>query len=433
MAVTVDIHGSCVSRNCFESVDKALIQVKHYYARNHIVSCMMPPANLTFSHGELEKYNSQYSENCMALALNKQTLPLLLASDSDYIIIDFFDFCQPVAAFFDTTFSTYDYTFYNTSAYRANQEAFKVIDFLSVPKCLWYGYVDAYFQKIAEKFHNRIILNRLRCSSVYMSAAHRIQDIPETLLPYGAAKYNDMIYDLENYVIDKYHPHIVDISKYFIPDEAHNPDTTAVHYENDYEILQAELMRQILLGNREKRGRYLDALPPLITARLLERPVSDADFLKIYQTRKLPFTSDSLLGYILSNTELGEIAKNRRWVAALYKKYDSIQDEIRFETNALHPLLTDTGLWDRMDISPFKQSVFLYLTQAHAFLQLPVSKLYRQFLQDFEDGNSYQWIIELKILSLLAPDYQDVSFYLSQFYKATDDAYSMRKLLNPVL
>lgn len=162
MAVVVDVHGSCVSRTCFKFVDSSQILVRNTFSRNNIVSCMMPPVNISFQHGELQVYSSEYSERCMRLALNKQTVPLLLESDSEYLIIDFFDFCQPVAAFWDTTFSTYDYTFYRTSAYQEHQELFKTVDFLNIPICLWYGYVDAYFRAVHKKFHGNIIPIKLQ-------------------------------------------------------------------------------------------------------------------------------------------------------------------------------------------------------------------------------------------------------------------------------
>lgn len=428
-SVKVDVHGSCVSRSCFEMIDKTLVEVSNTFSRNHIVSCMMPPANIPFSHGDLQQYSSEHSERCMRRALDKSTLPLLLQSEADYIVIDFFDLCQPVAAYNDTTFSTYDYTFYNSPFYKANAQKFSVVDFFNLPVFLWYGYVDTYFQKISEKFHDRIILNRLNCSTVFMSKNHRIYDIPERLCSFGNAKYNTALYDLENYIIDKYQPYVIDISKYFIPDEADNPDTTPVHYENLYTVTQSSIMKRILTDT-ENRTRYFDALPPLTTAALLERPVSDKDFLRIYKERELPFSCDSLLDYVFQMWEAEEIAKNRVWIARLYRKYDSALKNIPSDSTLLQPLLSDHDLWSDMSnsSSSLRQSVFQYLHDTDLLLHMPVADLYRRFLSAFESGQLSKWILELNALSILAPDYQDVPRYLSQFYEAAGDDYSIRKL-----
>lgn len=186
--VLVDVHGSCVSRSCFNLIDQSKIKVLNTFSRNHIVSCMMPSANISFSHGELVKHNSEYAERCMRLALNKQTVPLLLESGSEYLVIDFFDFCQPVAAYFDTTFSTCDYTFYNTAAYRDQRKQFHTVDFLNIPVFLWYGYVDRYFQLMAEKFNGKLILNRLDCSGIYLNRQNKINDVPKNLRFFGDPK-----------------------------------------------------------------------------------------------------------------------------------------------------------------------------------------------------------------------------------------------------
>jgi len=342
VAVLVDVHGSCVSRSCFEFIDKSQILVQHTFSRNHIVSCMMPPANLSFQHGELQLYNSEYSERCMRLALDKQTVPLLLKSDAEYLIIDFFDFCQPVAAYLDTTFSTYDYTFYRTSAYQEHKELFNTVDFLNVPVCLWYGYVDAYFRAMDEKFHGHIVLNRLNCCGIYLSKSGAVEEIPQNFRFFGDVKYNQLLWALENYVIDKYHPIVIDISKYFISDENYNPDTTPVHFEKNYNILQSNILLQILTDG--KRG-YFDVLPASIIADLLRRPISDEDFCTICSQRTPFFNSDTVLDYIFQIQDVKEITANREWIASIYQKYDEACSHNHSGINGVEAILSDSSLW----------------------------------------------------------------------------------------
>jgi len=114
----IDIHGSCVSRDCFNREECNEIKVNYYLSRNNIVSTMMPPVDLEFNHGDLRNFTSEYSERCMRLALNKETVPRLLGSDSEFLVVDFYDLCQPVAAYKNSTFSTYDYTFYNAPSFQ---------------------------------------------------------------------------------------------------------------------------------------------------------------------------------------------------------------------------------------------------------------------------------------------------------------------------
>ena len=426
--VLVDVHGSCVSRSCFKLIDQSKIQVLNNFSRNHIVSCMMPPANISFSHGELVKYSSEYAERCMRLALNKQTVPLLLESSSEYLVIDFFDLCQPVAAYFDTTFSTYDYTFYNTAAYQEHNKQMKTIDFINIPVCLWYGYVDRYFQLMAEKFNGKLILNRLDCSGIYLNRQNKINDIPKNLLLFGDPKHNQLLCDLENYVIDRYHPFVVDISKYFIPDEHYNPDTTPVHYEEGYEAVQSGIILEIVSGGGHKR--YFDTLPLSVVSSLLERPVSDSDFLKIYSKRALPFETDTVLDFFFQAQEIDEVMKNRRFIASVYRKYDKAQADCGSCREIIEQLLDDASIWRKGTAteSPFIKDTFHYLRDVNRILENDPSELYRLFLLDFQKEDARGWMFKLNLLSIIAPEYEDVPAYLAQFYQAAGDGFFLRKL-----
>lgn len=427
MAVLVDVHGSCVSRSCFKLIEESKLHVQNNFSRNHIVSCMMPPANISFSHGELVRHNSEYAERCMRLALNKQTVPLLLESNSEYLVIDFFDLCQPVTAYFNTTFSTYDYTFYNVAAYREKKEQFQTLDFIDVPVCLWYGYVDHYFQLMTEKFGGKIILNRLNCSDIYLNRENKIREIPKNLRFFGDPKYNQLLCDLENYVIDRYHPCVVDISKYFIPDEHYNPDTTPVHYEEKYEVVQSSSILRIVEGSRK---RYYDTLPLSVVSDLLERPVSDSDFSDIYSKRTLPFETDTVLDYFFQAQKIVEIVKNRRFIASVYQKYDKLNTDGRSSREIVRHILNDMSIWGKNVAvrSPFISDTFQYLQNIDRILENKPSELYRLFLLDFQRENVAEWMFELNLLSVIAPDYEDVPAYLGQFYQAMGDDFSLRKL-----
>lgn len=426
MLVLVDVHGSCVSRSCFNLIDQSKIQVQNFFSRNNIVSCMMPPAELEFSHGELLQYSSEYSERCMRFALNKQTVPTLLDSNAEYLVVDLFDFCQPVASYRDTTFSTYDYTFYNTAAYQAQKAQFAMIDFIDVPPCLWYCHVDRYFQLMMEKFKGKVILNRLSCSNIYLTGKNTIKDIPENLRFFGDSKYNHMLYDLENYIIDNHCPFVVDISKYFIPDEHYNADTTAVHYEEAYEILQSRIIMEIIEGNGR---RYFDTLPLPYVSDLLERPVSDQEFLDIYSQRALPFETNTVLDYFFQVQEMDEVVKNRRFIASIYRQfYQAGAGRISCQETVEH-VLNESVLWVSSAAlkAPLVENFFQYLYKVNRFLKLGIPALYASFLSDLNGGNVPEWMFKLNLLSIVAPRYEDIPVYLSQFYQAVGDDFSLRK------
>jgi hypothetical protein len=208
MAV-VDVHGSCVSRSIFNQDKSGDVSVGQNFSRNNIVSCMMPPVELEIPREEL-RYRSDYAYRCVEYALNKETVPRLLDSTADFLAVDFFDMCQHVAAIGHTTCQTYDYTLLNAPSFR-NRMGGGGLLFLEIPTYLWYGYVDLYWMNITEKYQNNIILSRLNCCGEYLTKESAVAPLPERTLFFGNEKYNKALAELEQYIIDKYKPYVIDI------------------------------------------------------------------------------------------------------------------------------------------------------------------------------------------------------------------------------
>ena len=419
----VDVHGSCVSRDALNLIEESKIKVKHYFSRNNIASSMMPPASFELEKGALIQYTSEYSERCMRYALNKKNIAVLLESDAEFLIIDFFDFCQPVAGFQDTTFSTYDYTFYNTTMYKEHVADFFRVDFMTLPHCLWYGYVDAYFKLMIEKFKGKVILNRLNCSRNFLDANRDVKQIPDAFCHFGSAKYNEELSALEDYIIKKYPQiYVTDLTKYFIPDYVHNPDTTPVHYEEYFNVLLSQTYEDICLSGRR---HYCDVIPPKMVGELLNRPVSTENFMELYLDRELPFCSDTCLDFLFTQKDLRDVATHRMWIASLYQAY--ADDNGISEAEVIGHILATEKLW--LEADAFIQTVNALLKGVQICLQLSVHQLYQTFLEAFENDETETWIMCLNVLAIVAPGYENVPNYLMEYYMAMEDTVACRKVM----
>ena len=113
--------------------------------------------------------------------------------------------------------------------------------------------------------------------------------LPERVLAFGNMKYNKALAELEEWLIKRHNPYVIDVTKYFIADQNFEPDVTPVHYEENYRKSAWALMKHILLERPERR--YFDELPKSVTADLLNRKVSDTAFGGIYRDYKKPFNS----------------------------------------------------------------------------------------------------------------------------------------------
>lgn len=425
--VLVDIHGSCLSRNIFTVNKNTDISVNNYFSRNNIVSSMMPPANISTNRDELLFFDSEYSHRCLRNGIEKNAVPMLLNSTADFLVIDFFDFCQPVAVYKNTTFSTYDYSFYNTAAYKNEPEQFKSVNFLELPTWLWYGYIDIYWEKMIGKFGGNIILIRVRCCNNYLSKEREVKATPPNLLNYGNSIYNKPLYELEEYVIKKYNPYVLDVSKYFIADEDYNPDVTPVHFEENYLKSSWSLMQDVIL-NKPKQ-RYYDNLSPQVVADLLGRMVDDKNFEMILKESECFFVACDLLDDISVESASIDVIQNRKWLATLYQKVDRIYSTLHMDINEKLTLINEfiDGIEQSETDNAFKRKYIHKLKEKQSYLNQPLEHLVESFLAALDKGD-LRWVQMLNCLGILLPEDEGIMYYQLQYYMAFDNKVMITKL-----
>lgn len=422
----VDIHGSCVSRTIFNYPANETVKVKRYFARNNHASSMMPPADISTKREELLIHDSEYSHRCMRQAIEKQAVPSLMESESEFLVIDFFDFCQPVACYKDTTFSTYDYCFYNTSAFRNERQAYSSFNYFDVPSCLWYGYIDLYFQKMTRKYGNQnIVLNKLSCFNGYIDKFGNLQPTPEKLLNFGNAKFNKNMDDLETYVIERYHPYVIDITKYFVPDEHHNPDVTPIHYEESYQ--EAGWFHTCNILMNKPTQRVFDHLPPKVISSLLNRQVNDADFIRIYNARSKPYLCHDLLDDILADLSTDDIAANRRWLAELFEVLDQ-EIASALDYHDQDALLNFLAAAEKLKTSnEYQRKAVELLRGKKEYLSLSDHELIKQFNRAVDTADS-KWAVILKCMGIRYPEDTSIMNMLLNYYTAVNDAAKMTQI-----
>lgn len=311
----IDVHGSCVSRDILSYCDEKSIKCNSYFSRNCLVSAVMPPAELPVDDEYLLVERSEYQNRCMRYSIDKTTIPQLLQSESEYLMIDLFDLCQDVISYKNTTFSYYDTLFFNTKNYLDNKASMMLINFFDIPTYLWYGYIDIYFEKMM-KFDN-IILCRLQCCEKYISKSNKIETIPESKLAYGNAKYNNKLKDLEEYIIQKYDPFVLDFSKYFIANEKFNPDVTPVHFDELYYFASKLAVELIVQGNKQK---YYCDLTMDIIAQILKLDIPSKEYLIFNKSKTSPFIGLGLLNSMFFQISDEYLLENRFLIGYIYEE-----------------------------------------------------------------------------------------------------------------
>lgn len=303
MREKIIILGSCVSRVSLldgnqtgHGVVADHLELTYFLDKQNMALAMMPPA---FSKEEVDSVTADQlwdksRIHTVKQSLNKDTLRLIMESDVDYLVMDLMDFQTNFAILGTTAFDTNAYEFMNTALFRKYQDKIKVSNFMELPEWIYYPYVDLFFEEVLQKFDSdHIILNRFRANTYYLGKDGMIKKIPDNYKnPYQANdKYNVPLRKLEDYIIDKYDPYVVDLSKFYMGDENEWDNLQGAHFEREFYHETYETILHIINDKPQSRvwdspnffhGKYKDVLKNLniedAFARL-EQLVNEGDML----------------------------------------------------------------------------------------------------------------------------------------------------------
>ena len=173
--------------------------------------------------------------------------------------MDLYDFQTDFGIYGDTTFATCAHEFFQTGLFRKYSDNVRVANFMNMPTWMWYPYVDLFFEKLMSVYDSdHIILNRFRSNTYYITKEGFIDYIPQEFKKpfHSNDAYNDGLARLEQYIIKKYKPWVIDLSKFYICDENKWDNLNGAHFEDGF---YQETFRQIKrIINNETDNRYYD-------------------------------------------------------------------------------------------------------------------------------------------------------------------------------
>lgn len=263
--IKVNVLGSCVSRICMLNGDTTLhgiygdeMELGYFLDKQNLALAMLAAP---FSREEVEAIDEEclYDKSrirALRQCLNKTTVNMLMESDAEYLVMDLYDFHNDFLSYGDTAFSTCAHEFCNTELFTKQKEKFHVYNFMHLPSWIWYGYVDLFFEKIMEKYDaDHIILMRFRSNKYYQCKDGLIRRLPDEFKqPYHSNdKYNAPLATLEDYIISKYNPYVIDLSKYYMCDENMWTNLNGAHFEREYYRDGYKIIRDIIVNKSEQR------------------------------------------------------------------------------------------------------------------------------------------------------------------------------------
>ncbi|MCH5280846.1 MAG: hypothetical protein J1E61_05195 [Lachnospiraceae bacterium] len=242
----ITVLGSCVSRISLLDGDQKghgiagnELKLEYFLDKQNIALAMMPPpfdkeTVETITADELWDKSRLHS---LKQTLLKETVPLLMNGESKYLVMDFFDFHNAFLSYKNTAFATQAHEFLQTHVYREHRTGIKSWCFFDMPTWIYYPWIDQFFETILQKFDSdHIILNRFRANTYYLSKEGTILPIPDSYkMPYQCHdKYNGPGRALEDYVIQKYDPYVIDLSQFFMGDANVWDNLQGAHFEREF-------------------------------------------------------------------------------------------------------------------------------------------------------------------------------------------------------
>ena len=265
----VNVLGSCVSRISLLKGerdghgiygDKA--DFGYFLDKQNIALAMMPPPDFAEEALSIKVEELHDKSRLKSLCQNimKSTVDLLLTSDADYLVMDLYDFDNSFIIYGNTAFGTQAGEFLGTELFKRYSSDMTLGCFFEMPGWVYYPYVDLFFEKISKKYDaDHIILNRFRANTYFLHTNGEIGLVPEgsKMLFQCKDKYNERRKQLEEYIIKKYNPYVIDISKFFMGDANLWPDNlNGAHFEKEFYRETYDQIMRIIYG--ETDIRYYD-------------------------------------------------------------------------------------------------------------------------------------------------------------------------------
>lgn len=267
----VSVLGSCVSRvsllrgdqkgHGIYNGEELELELEYFLDKHNIALATLPAP---FSPEEVatitkEQLSDKTRDQSLRQQLMKETIPMLLKGTAEYLVMDLYDFHNYILEYGETAFSTQANEFCGTYLYEKYNSQLKAWNLLEMPKWFIYKLVDDFFEIIMQKFDSdHIILNRFWTNALMLYGDGKIRPVPDICKqPFQChEKYNVACYKLEQHIIEKYNPYVIDLSKYFIGDANIWNNWNASHFEMEFYRETYDQIIRIIKG--ESSERYFD-------------------------------------------------------------------------------------------------------------------------------------------------------------------------------
>ncbi len=180
MKKTVNILGSCVSRDLFPSDTE--YEIGQYVSFSSPMSMYQPAGKRVMTMDEIEDFvkTSKFALRCLMLDHNKKTFDYLSEKNSDYLILDIADVRMNLAKYADGFTTHANSILLNAERFTKRFGAYQKLTALDFSEQEWYDCIDWFCEQILKLYTpQQIILNEFYMAADFRSKDHRIKTFTE--------------------------------------------------------------------------------------------------------------------------------------------------------------------------------------------------------------------------------------------------------------
>jgi hypothetical protein len=241
---TINIHGSCISRDAFEFITDEPIRLKEYIARHSMISAVSNSLNFNEEQVNLSNLESKFQRRMVLNDLNKMLFERIRNNKSDYMLIELLDERFSILEI-NNSFITYSNEFVLSNIYK--DIGGNIIKKKDISEKLWMPAIDKYVSKILNIYNQeQIIIHEVYFLNKYIDKQGNIKELDEATINKNAI-YNDILSKYYTYLKAKIPgASIINITNNYLADENNRWGLAPYHYELSYYKEVLNIINKIL-------------------------------------------------------------------------------------------------------------------------------------------------------------------------------------------
>lgn len=250
---TVDIWGSCVSRESLNQCKNAFVG-KYIYMQAAILSDEKP-IEINFPESAEEFCNNKWRRQITLDAFNRNGFEVLEQSDAQWIVVDFYDLICPMLDYHGSLFESDDFLkrtgFYN----KIKKDCTECYLFEKRDMKYCFDGITRFSNEILDLYDENIILIKTDPKNTYITQDFRLEKMDDSMFAIKK-KFISLCEERFASITGCY---VIDISKNFYSSDSYPlGGKHIVHYEKEFYRQTAEYITQIVRGTDQKVFSALD-------------------------------------------------------------------------------------------------------------------------------------------------------------------------------